>query len=325
MSVRKMSILIICLLLFTFKTYSQDPQFTQFYTSQLYLAPSFAGAVESSRITMGYRNQWMGDNITPFHTFMFSYDHYFTAFKSGIGLLFVEDVAGTGQLGTMSAKLLYSYNFDIFPGWAVRPGLQFGYIRTGLAWDKLIFYDQLLTDPNSGTINYPADNAQDIDFGLSLITYSKWLWFGATVDHLLKPNLAMYSNNYYVPIKTSIYGGVTLIRKTKLLNPFDETLSFAFLYKNQGDQQQLDLGLYWFKNFMVFGFWYRGIPVFHQRGDALAFLVGLKTTNVNVGYSYDLTISNILGSVYGSHEITLTYKFKVPKKKKYQAVPCPHF
>ncbi|MCF8379375.1 MAG: type IX secretion system membrane protein PorP/SprF [Bacteroidales bacterium] len=36
----------------------QDPQFTQFYANKLYLAPSFAGAVQMDRVSSSYRNQW---------------------------------------------------------------------------------------------------------------------------------------------------------------------------------------------------------------------------------------------------------------------------
>jgi hypothetical protein len=92
-------------------------------------------------------------------------------------------------------------------------------------------------------------------------------------------------------------------------------MTFAFNYKKQADIQQLDLGVYWYNYPLVLGLWYRGIPyVNSQRGDAMVFLVGIKTRQFNVGYSYDFTISNLLGAVRGSHEISLTYKFLLPKR-----------
>ena len=37
---------------------TQDPQFPQFYSSPLYLAPSFAGATDGGRVILNYRDQW---------------------------------------------------------------------------------------------------------------------------------------------------------------------------------------------------------------------------------------------------------------------------
>jgi hypothetical protein len=89
---------------------------------------------------------------------------------------------------------------------------------------------------------------------------------------------------------------------------------------------QLDLGVYWFKNPLVLGLWYRGIPPFNsQRGDAFILLVGYKSKNFNIGYSYDVTISNLIGQAIGSHEISMSVKFALPRHDKKGAVPCPEF
>ena len=90
----------------------------------------------------------------------------------------------------------------------------------------------------------------------------------------------------------------------------------------------MDLGLYWYRNPLVFGFWYRGIPIFNEekRGDAIAFLIGYKIEQFSIGYSYDFTISKLLTSTGGSHEISLIYEFTTTrKKKKMHMVPCPEF
>ena len=72
-----------------------------------------------------------------FMTYSFSYDHYFSKFNSGFGLLGYKDAAGTGQLGTLSVGVQYSYNFKILQTIYARPGLHFSYREHGLAWDKL--------------------------------------------------------------------------------------------------------------------------------------------------------------------------------------------
>ena len=306
--------------------FGQDPQFSQFYSNPLYLAPSFAGATGGSRVCANFRDQWIALPAT-FMTYSFSYDHYFAPFNSGIGFLAYRDVAGTGELGTFSLGVQYSYNIKIKNTIFVRPGLHFSYRETGLAFNKLTFIDNVM-NPDGGT-TIPAaleTNTRDVDLGLSTLVYSKRVWAGTTVDHILLPNISLYADKVKVPIKVSVFGGVELVRKGRLLKPVDETMTLAFLLKTQAQYTQLDLGVYWHKNPLVLGLWYRGIPPFNsQRGDAFVILVGYKTTQFNIGYSYDMTISNLIAHAIGSHEISVSYKFLLPRRKKKGGVPCPEF
>ncbi|NJM15579.1 MAG: PorP/SprF family type IX secretion system membrane protein [Bacteroidales bacterium] len=125
------TLLVIGIIVFT-KGFGQDPQFTQFYSNPLYLAPSFAGAIDGSRISLNARNQWVGKGLgAPFKTISFSFDHYFSSFNSGVGLLVMRDVAGDGNLGVLNVGLQYSYNFKIFNTMHVRPGMYLLYTQWG--------------------------------------------------------------------------------------------------------------------------------------------------------------------------------------------------
>jgi type IX secretion system PorP/SprF family membrane protein len=308
------------------KPFAQDPQFSQFYSNPLYLGPSFAGAAGGSRICANVRDQWLALPST-FMTYSFSYDHYFSKFNSGFGLLGYKDAAGSGDLGTLSLGAQYSYNFKLTQEIYVRPGLHFSYRETGVAWDKLRFLDEISPDNTEPpTRNYDLPNARDVDLALSLLVYSQRIWSGVTVDHLLMPNVSLYADKHRVPIKTSFYGGVELARKSKLLKPDAETMTVAYLLKIQGPYTQLDLGVYWFKNPFVLGLWYRGIPPFNsQRGDAFIIMGGYKTHNFNIGLSYDVTVSNLIGKAVGSLEVSMSFKFAIPRRTKKGAVPCPEF
>jgi type IX secretion system PorP/SprF family membrane protein len=301
----------------------QDPQFTQFYANPLYLGPSFAGAVEGSRIAGQYRNQWTAMPAA-FTTYSFSFDHYFKTFKSGVGVNLIQDVAGTSKLGVFQAGLHYSYNFKIYNVWYIRPGISFSYLQHGIFGETTFIYqfDNSMAQPGSPTFK----SAKDIDASSSLLVYTNGFWLGGTVDHLLTPNVALYYTENKIPIKTSIYGGIDLRKRGRLLKPSDDVMTFAFLYKNQGPYQQLDLGVYWYNYPWVMGLWYRGLPMINsQFGDAVVFLFGMKFLYFNVGYSYDFTVSSMLQYTRGSHEISATYKFNVTKRKKKGGVPCPEF
>jgi type IX secretion system PorP/SprF family membrane protein len=307
--------------------YAQDPQFTQFYSVPLYLGPSFAGATQQHRVSMSYRKQWVAAGN--YNTLVCAYDRYFANYNSGVGLMIMSDQAGTGHLGNSYVYLLYSYDFLIRNTWHVRPGISFITSMNTLDFSRLIFPDQINSEriePISKETPPSDEVRMNIDGSVSALVYNEKIWFGFTTDHLLRPNLAFYGDKTLTPLKFTIYGGGKIISKGRLLKPLDESISVAFQFKMQGDYKQLDLGLYWLNSPMVFGFWYRGLPqVNSDRGDALAFLGGLKLSHLSIGYSYDFTISNLITSTYGTHEVSVIWEFQTQRKKKYHAIPCPEF
>ena len=331
---KKLAFIIFVLGLFSWAK-GQDPQFTQFYANPLYLAPSFAGATQQDRVSVVYRNQWPELNNV-FVTYSFSYDHYFENFNSGIGVLLMRDVAGSGDLGLLNAGIQYSYDIQINEEFHLRPGIHFNYTQQGIDFSKLRWNDEL-SNPGGGTIEQPPTDpyTPDVDFAASLLGYTDRAWFGFAIDHLLKPNYGLYNNDAEWPIKYTAFGGYQVVKRGRLLSPVDETLSLAFHFRHQYVYTQLDLGVYWYKAPLMLGIWYRGIPFLKgsnpdyqkdPRGDALAFLVGYKMDQLRVGYSYDFTVSNLVSSTGGAHEISITYEFKTTRKKqRARMVPCPEF
>jgi type IX secretion system PorP/SprF family membrane protein len=328
-------IIILFLISIVSRVFSQDPQFSQFYSNYLYLAPSFAGLTDKNRIAFNYRNQWP-EIKHGYQTYSVSFDKFIEKFSSGIGVLAYQDVAGSGRLRTTSLGIQYSFDFNITQSWHIRPGLHFNYTQRGIDFDRLIWAEQIKpkeTEPHSSEPR-TMQNVGDIDFSTSVLTYSDKFWLGAAVDHLLKPNQSLYyyekeeGNPAKVPIKYSFFGGVKFIRPEHLLQPIPTSIQLAFIYKQQEQFRQLDLGAYWFHSPLIAGIWYRGIPLYKEvfNRDAITLLVGVKTHDLNIGYSYDFTISKLITSTGGSHEVSISYVFKTkPLKHKIKAVPCPEF
>lgn len=315
-------------------TRGQDPQFSQFYANQLYLAPSFAGATEDYRVAMNWRNQWPSIPGV-FHTYSFSFDKAVPNFNSGIGILATYDVAGSGDLSTMNLGLLYSYDIQLNDEWHLRPGVNFKFTYLGLDLMKLTWNSQITTGGTLPPITPPPfDNVADIDFATSALIYNEKIWGGFTVDHLLRPRTSFWGNTSYIPIKVDLFGGFQLISRGRLKKKLTEVMSVAANVMFQGDFFQSDVGLYYFKDPLVFGLWYRGIPfastkdVSAQAGDALIAMIGIKTDQLNIGLSYDFTISNLITTSGGAYEISLIYTFtseQVKRGQKIHAIPCPEF
>jgi type IX secretion system PorP/SprF family membrane protein len=311
-------------------SFGQDPTFSQFYANALYLAPSFAGATNEYRFSVNYRDQWPAVPGV-FNTYSISFDKALTNFNSGIGVLATYDVAGSGNLSTTNIGLLYSYDFNINKEWHIRPGVNFKFYYEGLDIGKLVFNSQITGSGTTPSVTPPPfDNVADVDFATSALVYNSRTWGGFTLDHLLAPKTSFYGNDATVPIKINLFGGTQILKQTRLRQKSQEILSVAFNFQKQAKFYQSDLGLYYYKDPLIFGLWYRGIPfITSQAGDAIIGLIGIKTKQLHIGYSYDFTISNLIGSTGGSHEISLVYEFNNltlgQLKKRIRAIPCPEF
>jgi type IX secretion system PorP/SprF family membrane protein len=314
----------------------QDMQFTQFNAAPLYLNPAFTGATIEHRLATNYRNQWAG---IPGHFVnnTFAYDYNLSEFNSGIGFLFAKESAGTGGLGSSEIGLLYSYHFKIDKKIMIQPGVKFNYITRSVDFSKLIFNDQLARGGSGLTSdNITLNNVRYIDVTAGLLIYSASFWGGFSFHHINEPNQSLTSDESPLYLKFSAHGGFKMDLSKggrKFLNT--SYLNLAFHYKSQQNFDQLDIGMYLTREPFTYGIWYRGIPGIKSyegelNNDALAIILGYKLIdyNLNIGYSYDITISRLAADAGGSHELSLIYEVASKKKKRKSKrffVPCAKF
>jgi hypothetical protein len=85
---------------------------------------------------------------------------------------------------------------------------------------------------------------------------------------------------------------------------------------------------------IVFGAWYRGLPFRPVEGqsnrDAIVMMVGVNLLNgLNVGYSFDYTVSQLGIQSGGAHELSLSWT--IPGRNQGKPLgrdtilPCPKF
>jgi len=337
------SIIALLLLIGAYQSHAQIIHFSQYYSSPAILGPSFAGINGGTRAIFNYRDQWPGIGVQ-FRTFAFAMDHYLYKRNSGIGLSVMRDEAGSGNLSVTDVGLQYSYDLKLF-GFSrnavhFRPGLSFSFSQRGLDFYRLVFNDQLDFNgiANSTIENKPSINWY-IDATASGLFYGEKWWFGFTGDHLLRPDQSM--ENYgdleaRLPMMVSVYGGYRFpLRDPRRNRRRDETLTVTGIYKYQAGFSQMDMGVYWTKDPFVLGAWYRGIPFLNNPAenfyttDAVILLLGFKVLNMSIGYSYDITVSDLMPNSKGSHEVSIKYEFdmNVPRNQNRRrgAVSCPVF
>ncbi len=343
MANRIRTILLLLMVLAGVVSKGQDPQFSQFYAAPLYLNPAFTGSTQITRVGLNYRIQWPSIDAS-YVTYAAYADHFFIDANSGAGLLIQSDRESLAGLRNQGASLFYAYQLPVSPSWTFRGGFQGGFFMRDLDFSRLTFGDQF---NDSGFIgptgeSFSTDwniNYFDISFGG--LFYNSKVWVGISAHHLNKPNLSFFKENDgtdQLPRKYSIHAGYRLnLRQGEVRHVYGgkNTRSIDLYptinYRLQGEFMQFDAGTYLDFHPVVLGVWYRGIPLRTvnniSNNEALIFSVGLSTNGLNIGYSFDYTLSELGIQSGGAHEISLSYEFFVgdPRKppKSMREIPCP--
>jgi type IX secretion system PorP/SprF family membrane protein len=316
--------------------HAQDPQFSQYYASPLYLNPGFTGITPQQRFVFNHRVQW--PNLPQaFSTFAASYDIWVDELKSGFGILATTDKMGSAGWRTTTVGLNYSYKIRLTEKLVFSPGLYFGYGINGLDRSRLrlgdgLEFDGISLDPELNKLG----NQQYFDFGSGFLLYSRVLWLGGAFHHMNTPNLSILNGTSRLPLKTTIHAGA---RIALFSGPRKQSrgsyLTPSFIFRSQGPISQMDLGLNYHIDPVSIGVWYRGKPwetnvIGTVQQDALILNLGLYLTSLTVGYSYDFNVSELSTSSGGAHEISVIYEFAAKPlrrgvKKKNRLIPCPTF
>jgi len=314
----------------------QDLQLTQFYAAQLYLNPAFTGANADSRLSTSYRTQWVG-LPRAYNSYLLAYDRYIDEYRSGVGLLFTTDKAGTAGLSNNTIGANYAYDYKFSRKWAASIGLRASYGYRTLDFGKLFFGDQIYRGASSSVQPPTPNKISYFDFSSGALLFSQDDWVGITLNHLNTPNESFLNSSSAIPIKGSIHAGKNFPidnkggEGRKLEKGF---ITVAFQYRFQKEFDQADIGLYYKKNNFFVGAWYRGIPLFkaykigYSNHDAVDLLAGFAYKDLLIGYSFDITVSKYTMASGGAHEISLNYQFYNPKKAKHhrtKIIPCPKF
>lgn len=323
------AILVLCV----FLARSQDPQFSQYYQAPLYINAGFTGITPGQRLVVNHRLQW--PNLPQaFSTYAASYDAFFENIRSGVGIMFISDKMGSANWNSTTVTLLYSYKIPLTDEIVFSPGISFAYGTNGLDRSRLRMGDALeyggsSLDPKLNDIQ----GGHHMDFGSGFVLYAKQVWLGAAFAHMNKPNLSLLGEESRLGMKTSIHAGMRLDISNRLRKGRKVYFTPSLIYRMQGNTfSQLDLGLNFHVDPISIGASYRGQPF--SKGvdesieqDAAILFMGLYLKNLNVGYSYDFTISSLHNASGGAHEISLIYEFrnKNRKPKKQKLIPCPAF
>lgn len=300
----------------------QDPQFSQSYFNRLFPNPAVAGSNDAICTSIFGRQQWVGFEGRP-ESYLLSAHAPFKALglSHGVGLNVLSD--RLGQENTLNVKVSYAYRHNLGPG-VLSAGFAVGMIQKtiGNDWRSI---DEFQRDPN-----IPDNGAQDLGFDMDFGVYykiPKKLYVGLSVTHLNASNLNTEDSPINLPNAVPVAFNYKVARhiyfmagyQTEIINSNWQIKPNVFI-KSDAVSTTFDLGALMEYQERFWG----GLS--YRLQDAIFPMVGMSHTfsgngvgggTIKVGYSYDITTSQLRKHSSGSHEIFLNYCFTIqPKIKK---------
>jgi len=298
----------------------QDPQFSQFMYDRLSVNPGFAGSNDAICATVIGRQQWSGLSGEP-STGLLNISGPISSIKSGIGAtVYLDEI---GPISTTVARLSYAYHLKISGSTKLGLGVGLGLINSNInsQWVAYDFGDDGLIGLGTGagdpSISQQNQSASTFDASFGAYLYNPKYYVGISAVHLTEGDLSEL--NVQVARHLYFMAGYDFdISPTLTLTP--QTLVKTDLASTQVDVNATAT----YNN----TFW---LGVSYRLEDAIAPMAGYNyqfpdgKSNLRIGYSYDLTTSELNNYSSGSHEIMLGYCYKLQKPLPKRVYKNPRF
>ncbi|HKI88802.1 MAG TPA: type IX secretion system membrane protein PorP/SprF [Draconibacterium sp.] len=279
----------------------QDPMYTQYMDNLQIINPGYVGSLETGSFTLVARNQWVSFSGAP-STRSFSYQTPVKEFKVGMGFSVMTDKIGPlAQTG-----FYFDYSYFLRVGYKYKLGMG---LKGGFS-----FYRASLTELN--TVSPDPIYSKDIfknflpNFGVGAFLYSDDTYFGLSVPKLVENTISRedYTTEYVNKEKIHFY---FVAGKKFSLSENTQLKASTMLKLVQNAPVSVDItGMIGFKE----RFWVGGM---FRYGDSYGLLTQFNVTDkILIGYSYDLTLSDINVFSNGTHEIMFRYNMDIFGHKK---------
>ena len=280
----------------------QDPQYSQYMFNQMAINPAYAGSREVINTSAFFRSQWTGFDGAP-TTETFTVNGPLPKKNVGLGFTVIADQIGPSK--SIGALGSYAYRIKVRDG-KLSFGLRFGLYQYIFNWDQITYKDP--TDIYN-TKNQTSTIVPTADAGLYYYTNSMYVGFSAT--HLYSGRLTDITsqNGEFSQLSPHLFftfGKAWSLSEKLIFNP-----SCMIKYV-ANTPVTADLNL----SFLLDQRIWMGISVRTSYGIVIYTQFHI-TDKFKLGYSYDFGINSIGRAGGGSHEIMLSYDFKMPKAKHF--------
>ena len=295
------------ILLFAFLAYGsaqQPAQYSQYMLNKFAFNPAYAGLDNSVSFTGVYRKQWAGLAGQPISQNLNVHSPlYFLG--GGLGLVLENETLGSWK--QTSAMLAYAYQIPVGKVGILSTGISAGFMQRQLDGSKVrtpgtVFDDEgNPIEHNDPLLSTGKESGLGPNANVGVFYQGERLEAGISAINLLENEVAMNSLSYKLERAYFFSLGYRFdLGKNFTLHP-------SILAKSILSQTQIDFSLITRYNENIFlGASLRG---YHAESlDAVALIGGFKLSEkISIGYSYDLTLSNLSTASNGSHEILVNY------------------
>lgn len=298
----------------------QDPHYTQFFLNRLNYNPAFAGTEEKICALGVYRSQWIGfggdkAGLAP-TTFMASINSPLGK-SFGVGLNIMNDQLGFQN--SINPILSLSWRKIFQNASMLSVGASGGIMQQSLQGEKLTPLER--DDPKIPNTDV---NGMSSDFNAGLYYTMPNLWrfqnfyAGISATHLNQGNVQYtWGSSNFVDNQMRLHYYLMTGAQYEI-TPGTLVAEPNLFFKYDGANLSFDFNVMAEYNGKIRG----GLT--YRAGDAISILAGYKfTPNMQIGYSYDLTTSDIISYSTGSHEILFKYCFMPKFKEKIPTQPIP--
>jgi type IX secretion system PorP/SprF family membrane protein len=321
-------VIAICVYLLPTISKAQDPLFSQFYHSPLYLNPGLAGCGKNDfRLSYSSRVQWMRlPNPMQYHSF--AADKYFDAPNVSAGAIinhFEEGYVKTTYAGAILAKNFGNNGYNC-KDWFFNFAMQFGFAVRNVNKDKLLFGDQLNQNGPNGQQSQVElfQNANRAYFDASagaVLTYSNWM-FGFAAQHLTQPYNGLVGDGYenklqrrytfhasFLKDAYSEEEGGIIYKPTAILNYQSSSRSLMLGSLFDMPERNIEFGL-WYRNNWSFSNNHSVVISMNIKfGKQKNYYTGQGDNRYRAGVSYDAELTRPgVRTTAGSAEMGLLYE-----------------
>ncbi|WP_281299334.1 PorP/SprF family type IX secretion system membrane protein [Flavobacterium limnophilum] len=299
---------------------AQDPIFTQYFLVPESLNPAFTGTLVTGYTGLIHRSQWPNENRRIDTEYAFVNSPIGREREMGLGLTILNQREVFTKYNYTQINGVYSYNVNLNDEWRFRLGIEAGYGHKNFNFSSLLLEDQINSDGSisGGSVDPSILNANDkigfFDFSSGILLYSDKAWFGASLKHLNKPNIA-FTDYAAVPLELflSVHTGYSLSLDDSSMSFFpDETnVLVTANYMRQAQYNRLDFGTALELKPFIVGILAATNPEGKSNNSHLLTSLNLfgsiQLDRFVFGYSYDINTSQ-MGNTQGVHEISLTWQ-----------------
>lgn len=317
---RRVIILLICAFMAFQGSAQQDAQYSFYMFNNVYFNPAYTGKKEALHFEVLHREQWrffnVGDKIegAPQSTSL-SIHSPFKRSNNALGFNFHNDIIGPYK--TFDFGINYAYRIPLGSKLKLSLGVKGNYKLYQV--DNIDFLDP--NDPRAQELNtYPNLNTFNFGAGVYLWNKKDRFYVGFSIPHLLDnglyTNLAVASNNnaqevrHYFATAGLVVGKhegnfkfyPSTMMKFAKQTPIDFDVNANFLFYNR---IWLGAGYRFGGNYYV-----DNEQVKVGKGSAVIGMAKFMIVkNLEIGYAYDYTMSDLKSYQSGSHEFLLNFKF----------------